>query len=212
VSVTREQLVELTNDPAPFLGDEDPVLRRLAVTALSREQARAHIDTVTRMAADEDVAVRTAAAEKLGVCGEQPLETLVSLTSDDEPTVREAVATAFGEIGSPVAVDRLIDAAMNDADRHVREAAVAALGSIADPRALDTLLEIIRSSPPQVRRRTIAAITVFDDERVEPAIRRAALDRNPGVREAAEMVVGKQLSAVGHRPSADEDEPKADGR
>lgn len=193
--MAREQLVELTSDPVPFLEDDDPVLRRLAVTALSEEQARAHIGAVTLLAGDDDVAVRSAAAEKLGVCGKEHFETLASLQDDEEPTVREAVATAYGEMGSPESVDWLIDAATNAADRHVREAAVAALGAIGDPRAIDALLEIIRNGPPQVRRRTIAAITVFDDERIEPAIRRAALDRNPGVREAAEMVVGKQLTA-----------------
>lgn len=192
--MTRERLVELTNDPVPFLDDDDPVLRRLAVTALSKERARAHIGVVGLLTTDDVAAVRAAAAEKLGACGEEHLEMLVPLERDDDPTVREAVATAYGEIGSFASVDWLIDAALNDPDRHVREAAVAALGSIADPRALDPLLAILRSGPPQVRRRCIAAITVFDDERVEPAIQRAALDRNPGVREAAEMVVGKQIT------------------
>ena len=64
-----------------------------------------------------------------------------------------------------------------------------------DDAAIDPLLDFIAAGPPQVRRRAIAAITVFDDLRIEPAIRRAAFDRNPGVREAAEMVVGKQLEA-----------------
>ncbi len=192
---TRKQLVELTTDPASFLQDDDPVLRRLAVTALSPTQARVHIDTVSLLAIDGDVSVRTAATEKLGACGVDSLTTLVSVEHDTEPKVREAVATAYGEIGSSASVDWLIDAAINDDDRHVREASVAALGAIGDPRAIDTLLGIITNGPPQVRRRTIAAITVFDDERIEPAIRRAALDRNPGVREAAEMVVGKQLTA-----------------
>lgn len=209
---TREQLVDLTSDPASFLQDDDPVLRRLAVTAVSDEQARVHIDAVALLAADDEVPVRTAVAEKLGFCGIDSLGTLASLEHDEEPTVREAVATAYGEIGSSGSVEWLIDAATNDVDRHVQEAAVAALGAIGDPRVVDVLLEVIRSGPPQVRRRAIAAITVFDDERVEPAIRRAALDRNPGVREAAEMVVGKQLSAIGHRPPAEEEEPKAVGR
>ncbi len=199
---TREQLVELTTDPVSFLDDGDPVLRRLAVTALSQGQARAHIEAVAHLTVDGDVSVRAAATEKLGVCGPDSLTTLASLEHDTEPTMREAVATAYGEIGSTESVGWLMDAAGNDDDRHVREASVAALGAIGDPRAIDTLLKIIRNGPPQVRRRTIAAITVFDDERIEPAIRRAALDRNPGVREAAEMVVGKQLTAHSQQPTA----------
>ena len=64
---------------------------------------------------------------------------------------------------------------------------------IGDPAAVEILLRLIADAPPQVRRRAIAAITVFDDPRIEPAITRAAFDRNPGVREAAEMVVGRQI-------------------
>jgi len=200
VPPSRDQLVDLTRDPTAFLDDDDPVLRRLAITALSSDQAHANIATLIAQTSTDDVAVRTAAAEKLGVCGRASIETLMTLTTDVEPTVREAVATAFGEVGSPVTVEWLIEAASSDDDRHVREAAVASLGAIGDTRAIGALVEIIANGPPQVRRRAIAAITVFDDERVEPAIRRAALDRNPGVREAAEMVVGKQLTAHSQQP------------
>ncbi len=191
---TREELVQLTNRPVSFLGHADPVLRRMAVTALSPDQAVANIAVLMRRAADPEVAVRTAAADKLGLCGDAALGTLHALTEDGEPTVREAVATAFGEIGSPEAVGWLMFAAKNDTDRHVKEAAVAALGAVGDERSIGMLLEVMEHGPPQVRRRAIAAITVFEDDRIESAIRRAALDRNPGVREAAEMVVGKQLN------------------
>jgi HEAT repeat protein len=194
VPPSREQLVALTTDPTAYLDHADPVLRRLAITALSSDQAEANMPTLIAQTTCDDVAIRAAAAEKLGLCGHGALGTLTTLTTDVEPTVREAVATAFGEIRSPTAVDWLIEAASSDDDRHVREAAVASLGAIGDARAIETLIDVISNGPPQVRRRAIAAITVFDDERVEPAIRRAALDRNPGVREAAEMVVGKQIT------------------
>ena len=90
----------------------------------------------------------------------------------------------------------VLDVSANDEDRAVREAAVAALGAIGDPSALDHLLSLLRDGPPPVRRRTVAALTVFDDDRIEAAIRRAAFDRNPGVREAAEMVVGRQIEPL----------------
>jgi len=192
---SREQLVQLTENPVAFLQNDDVTLRRMAITALTREQADANRDALRMHVTDSSAAVRAATAEKLGLCGERSMDALETLASDTDPTVREAVATAFGELASPGAVPWLIQASLDDEDRHVKEAAVAALGAIGDPGAIDTLLEIIRGGPPQVRRRAIAAITVFDDERIEPAIQRAALDRNPGVREAAEMVVGKQLTS-----------------
>jgi HEAT repeat protein len=194
VAPTREQLVELTKDPVAFLRSEDPVLARIATTALTPSQAFENMKALTALTQDADPSLRASAAEKLGSCGSEALETLSGLEYDPDPTVRECLATAYGEIDSADAVPWLSSAARDDSDRHVKEAATAALGAIGNNAGLETLLLLINDGPPQVRRRAIAAITVFDDERVEPAIRRAALDRNPGVREAAEMVVGKQLT------------------
>ena len=87
----------------------------------------------------------------------------------------------------------MIDAARGHTDRLVREAAVAALGACGDERALPILLDLVANGPPQIRRRSVVALTVFDDPAVEPAIRAALEDRNPMVREAAEMVVGRPL-------------------
>ena len=193
VPISREQLAALTKDPVGFLTSVEPVLRRIATTALTRSQASDNIGTLALLIQDTDPSIRAAAAEKLGSCGADALSILTDVADDRDPTVREALATAYGEIDSPHAVPWLTTAARDDGDRHVKEAATAALGAIGDEAGLETLLDLVNNGPPQVRRRAIAAITVFDDERVEPAIKRAALDRNPGVREAAEMVVGKQL-------------------
>ena len=193
---TREQLVQLTQDPVAFLSSDEPILRRMSTTALSPSQASENLATLATLTHDGDPSIRAAAAEKLGTCGSEALGILGELEDDSDPTVREALATAYGEIDSPDTVPWLAIAARDDADRHVKEAATAALGAIGDDDGLETLLLLINDAPPPVRRRAIAAITVFDDARVEPAIKRAALDRNPGVREAAEMVVGKQLTAA----------------
>lgn len=190
----RAELVALIADPEAFLGHDDSVLRRMATTALDSEAAGRNVEALIVLLADEDAAVRAAAAEKLGSCGEVAFDALLETSDDDEAKVREAVATAFGEVGNVRALPWLTAAGRDDIDRTVKEAAVAALGAIGDESAVDALIELIKSGPPQVRRRAIAAITVFDDDRVEATIQRAAFDRNPGVREAAEMVVGKQLT------------------
>jgi HEAT repeat protein len=190
----REELVALVADPVAFLVDEDPVLRRMATTALDVASANTLFDALVALLDDDEASVRAAAAEKLGVCGDRSLEYLASAQDDDEPEVREAVATAYGEISYSSVIPWLVEVGSDDQDRTVREAAVAALGAIGSDEAIDPLLGFIAKGPPQVRRRAIAAVTVFDDPRIEPAIQRAAFDRNPGVREAAEMVVGKQLT------------------
>ncbi len=189
----REELVALIADPGAFLGHEDPVLRRMATTALSTDSCNATFDTIAALLDDDDASVRAAAAEKLGACGVRSLDHLSVAQDDAEPKVREAVATAYGELADASTIAWLVKVGGDDPDRTVKEAAVAALGAIGDDAAIGPLLAFIAEGPPQVRRRAIAAITVFDDPRIEPAIQRAAFDRNSGVREAAEMVVGKQL-------------------
>jgi HEAT repeat protein len=190
----RDELVALVADPGAFLDDENPILRRMATTALDDEGANTLFDRLVELLDDEEKSVRAAAAEKLGVCSDRSLKFLAGAQDDDEPDVREAVATAYGEISDSSVIPWLVEVGNDDRDRTVREAAVAALGAIGSDEAIDPLLAFIAKGPPQVRRRAIAAITVFDDPRIEPAIQRAAFDRNPGVREAAEMVVGKQLT------------------
>ena len=145
-----------------------------------------------RLAIDEDGAARAMAAEALGGAGDAAIPDLDRARADDDPRVIESVATAYGELRAGSAVPWLIEVATGDGDRSGREAAVAALGAIGDEAALPALLGLIAKAPPQVRRRAVVALTVFDDPAVEPAIRDAARDRNPSVREAAEMVVGRQ--------------------
>ena len=187
-------MVRLLDDPVPFLDHPDPEVRRLAISVcVASGLTEDSIIAIARLAGnDEDGAVRAMAAEALGGAGEQGLVVLSTLRSDDDPRVREAVATAYGELRHGAAVTWLIDLASGDGDRASREAAVAALGAIRDDAALPVLLDLLADAPPQVRRRAVVALTVFDDPAVEPAIREAARDRNPSVREAAEMVVGRQ--------------------
>ena len=185
--------MHLLDDPVPFLDHPEAVVRRLAISVcVASGLTKDAVGAITDLAADDvDGAVRAMAIEALGGVGEPALGALQVARSDDDPRVREAVATAYGELRNPDAVPWLIALAAGDGDRAGREAAVAALGAIGDDAALPVLLDLVADAPPQVRRRAVVALTVFDDAAVEPAIREAARDRNPSVREAAEMVVGR---------------------
>ncbi len=190
----RDTLASLVADPRPFLGDPDPLLRRLAASACAD-----HGDDTTRerlegMVRDDPVpVVRRECAETLGaLASPASLATLVAATEDPEVGVREAAVTALGEIGDPVVVPRLLALAGGDDDVLVREAAVAAAGAVGDETAVPTLLELVAAGPPQVRRRCVVALSVFDGPEVEAAIRSATKDRNPMVREAAHMVTGNR--------------------
>jgi HEAT repeat protein len=193
--MTSPEHTRLMADPLPFLTHDEAALRRLAVAAcagrLAEEPIRSAIEE--RLARDDDGAVRAEAVEILGGAGADVTELIMEARLDDDPRVVEAVATGLGELGATAAVPWLIDTAVGHPDRLVREAAVAALGAIGDPRGLPVLLQILATGPPQVRRRAVVALTVFDDPAVEPALLAARSDRNPMVREVAEMVVGRGL-------------------
>jgi HEAT repeat protein len=145
------------------------------------------------LASDPAPSVRRECAEVAGRISETPIAALEDALSDPSPEVREAAANALGEIAEPDSVEKLIALAADaEEDRLVREAAVASLGAIGDERARPILLALIASAPPQIRRRCVPALSVFDGSDIEAALQAAARDRNPMVREAAEMVVGRQ--------------------
>lgn len=188
-------LVALSDDPIPYFQHPDPATRRLAVSIASSRTNDAELaGALSRLLAGDDSArVRAETAEALGRLPGTSASTLLAAATDAEPIVAEAVASALGEIGSPEAVPWLIEAATSHNDRLVREAAVAALGALADERARPVLLDLVVEGPPQVRRRCVVALTVFDGPDIEAALADRLRDRNPMVREAAEMVVGRPV-------------------
>lgn len=184
-------LHRLVAAPLEFIDHEDAKVRRLAVSACSGRLGTDEIEALeAALNSDSDPRVRAEAAEVLSEGGPAVFEAVMKATSDEDGIVREAAATGLGELEDNRAVDWLMSAAAHDAEKLVREAAVAALGAIGDERAIALLLELVTSAPPQVRRRSVVALSVFDGPEVEAAITAAKEDRNPMVREAAEMVFG----------------------
>ena len=192
MNASRGELAAVLADPESFFRDPDSDLRRLALSA-SADRAVHLVSPIARLlATDPEPRVRAEAAEVLGYAGRPAIGALDQARHDPDPVVVEAVATAYGEIGGTDAVPWLIEQAAGADDQLVQEAAVAALGAIGDVRAIHVLLDLVVSGRPQVRRRCVVALTVFDDPRIEPAIEAAMRDRNPGVREAAAMVLGRR--------------------
>ncbi len=185
-------LPDLVASPAAYFANTDPAVRRLAVSACSGRLTGAVSAAVARLlTTDPNARVRAEAAEVLAETGPEALDPLLAAAKDDAGVVREAVATGLGELADTAALPWLMDAAATDAEKLVREAAVAALGAIGDERAVPLLLELVATGPPQVRRRCVVALSVFDGPAIEAAVRTARDDRNPMVREAAEMVIGR---------------------
>ena len=200
----REDLLRIIDDPTAGLDDSRSELRRLAVSLLAPDAAR----LPELLASDPSPHVRAAAAQAL--TDSRSVAALLAGGGDVAAEVREAVAFALGEIGDAAATEWLSAAAANDTDDGVREAAVAALGAIEDEGALALLVALSASAPPKVRRRAVVALSAFDHPAALEAIKEAASDRNPMVKEVAEMVVGPQREdlpwpsdpASGHKPQA----------
>jgi len=189
--MSRDDLIGLLDDPGSQLTSSDPAVRRIAVAATAGHP-QLHAIISNMLTTDPDGSVRRECAEVLGHSELRPVGVIETACSDSAVEVREAAVTALGELVSVDSVQLLIEIARDKVeDKLVREAAVASLGAIGDDRALPVLLDLITSGPPQIRRRCVPALSVFDGDDIETALRRAARDRNPMVREAAEMVVGR---------------------
>jgi len=188
----HQALIEIAGGRGPaYLGDKDSTVRRLAVSAcvalLCQPEVRAGL--AERAGQDPDERVRAEAIEALGGHAEG-WAPVWQQRDDRSAIVREAVATAFGELRRSEAVPWLI-AATGDADLAVAEAAVAALGALEDRQALPLLLALSERARPQVRRRSLVALTAFDDPAAQLALQKALDDRNPMVREVAEAALGR---------------------
>jgi len=191
--MSRDELAALLRDPGSQLDNTDPAIRRVAVAA-TRSHPQLHPIIAALLTTDPSPAVRRECAEVLGRSDLAPVNVIEAACADNAVEVREAAVTALGEIESVSSVPLLIETARDDdEDKLVREAAVAALGAIGDERAIPALLELIVSGSPQIRRRCVPALSIFDGNNIEAALRQAARDRNPMVREAAEMVVGRSI-------------------
>lgn len=188
----RERLEELARgDPIPHLDDPRPEIRRLAAAACAGLGPAAIKPLIGLAAGDPDEEVRAEALEVLGGFGSAAYEAVKAQCDDPSFRVVEAATTALGEIGNSEAVPWLITTSTDHEAPLVREAAIAALGAIGDDRAVPVLLEAVSGGKPQIRRRAVVALTAFDGPEVEAALTTARLDRNPMVREVAEMVLGR---------------------
>jgi HEAT repeat protein len=174
------------------LDDADAEVQAAALGALARlgvltvadiAQALQHGPVaVRRRATDAALAVRGRGSRSV-------LPTLlIDALADPEPLVVVGAAWFLSERRVIAAVPALVTTAGAHDDVRCREASVAALGAIGDGRGLAAVIAAL-DDKPTVRRRATVALAGFDDARVEPALRRAAEDRDWQVRQAADELI-----------------------
>jgi HEAT repeat protein len=154
------------------LCDPDPDVQAAALGALARLGALTVPDLARALATGPAAVRRRATDAALSVRGRGSRSTLYAL-------VEESLADP-----DPLVV---VGAAWFLAERRVAGAvpAVAALGAIGRVDGLPAVIAAL-DDKPTVRRRATVALAGFDDPRVEPALRRAAGDRDWQVRQAAD--------------------------
>jgi len=161
------------------LDDPDPVIRAAAVGALARSDGL-NVSDIAHALGDESNQVRRRATHAaVAVRGKGSKSELFTLL---------VTASAVGPLAT-MAGDHV--------DVRCREAAVAALGAIGDPLGLPVVVHALNDKAT-VRRRATVALAGFDHPDVEPALRRAAEDRDWQVRQAAEELLSTEGSDISH--------------
>ncbi len=177
------------------LADRDPLVQAAAIGALARA-GDLTTDDVLRALETGPVELRRRAVDvALAARGKGSRSVLLAAVTGalDDPDALVVVAAAWfvGERRHRPSVPSLVRVATGHDDPRCREAAVAALGAIGQNDGLSAVLAAL-SDKPTVRRRATVALAGFDDPRVEPALRRAATDRDWQVRQAADELLDER--------------------
>ena len=164
-------------------------MQAAALGALARLGALTVPDLARALACGHASVRRRATDAALSVRGRGSRSTLYALVeaslADPDPLVVVGAAWFLAERRVARAVPALAGTAGTHDDVRCREAAVAALGAIGCVDGLPAVIAAL-DDKPTVRRRATVALAGFDDPRVEPALRRAADDRDWQVRQAAD--------------------------
>jgi HEAT repeat protein len=174
------------------LGDPSPEVQAAALGAVARAGSLTVADVTTALRTGAAPLRRAAVEWALAVRGpgsRSTLHVLMTAALDDpDPLVVVGAAWFLAERRVSGAVAPLAAVAEGHDDVRCREAAVAALGAIGDLRGLPAVLHAL-DDKATIRRRATVALAGFDDPRVDPALRRAAADRDWQVRQAADELL-----------------------
>ncbi len=180
-----------------LLGSTEPAVRMREAQRLGNELDRESVPYLVELLGDESAGVRVNAAVSLGRLGsEEAVRPLIrALKEDPSPAVRVMAAQALGGFRGESVIEALSEAAGGE-DELVGSAAVRALGRSGREEAMEKLIEKAgRSRVSRVREAALDALTeILESEdpdedtlnSIDRAAGRAARDRNPQVREAAD--------------------------
>jgi HEAT repeat protein len=132
---------------------ENPYVRVWAIRAIRKlgdPTAVSHLELLLR---DDDMGVRSAAAQALGAMDESATPALMSALEDPDPAVKASVAASLGKLKGADAVDPLGRLLSESTSWQVKRSAALALGEIGDPSARPVLLAARSRLPALAMRR-----------------------------------------------------------
>ncbi|WP_083233566.1 HEAT repeat domain-containing protein [Planctopirus hydrillae] len=144
-------------------------------------------------ASSEDAEKRRQAVLELGMAENEGLwAELEKLKSDSWIVVREAVATALGDLGQPEATPALIEM-LDDEVPEVRRNAIASIGKLRDARACRAMI-VMALQEPHFRFASLDAITKMGNA-ATASLQQILQEKDPGYALEAAVVAGRTRDA-----------------
>jgi HEAT repeat protein len=168
-----------------FYHDPSPKVRAGALSALARLGVATPLDVATAIQ-DESPIVRRTVCE---LATSLPPGNFLELLADSDVRIIEACAFALGECEVKEATPALIRVATEHPEPLCRESAIAALGILGDELAREVLIGAL-DDIAQIRRRALIALSNFEGDDIDRAMRERLTDRDWQVRQAAEDLLG----------------------
>uniref|UniRef100_A0A7C4CCI5 HEAT repeat domain-containing protein n=1 Tax=candidate division WOR-3 bacterium TaxID=2052148 RepID=A0A7C4CCI5_UNCW3 len=163
---------------------------RIRALALLLEEGRSAVMPLTELLRRPEPAVRSAAAEALGMLGEPAaLDYLLPLVGDGESSVRLAVVRALGRIRHVRSAERLA-AAIEDQDPKVSGAAAGALEALGE-LSVEPMFQLLTSPCAETRVRAIAVLGRLRHKGAVNRLLRGLRDRVAWVRIVSAQALGE---------------------
>lgn len=177
---------------------EEPRTRRAAIRIIAYFGYPEGLDVLVSAIDDEDEKIREAAIYGLPLIDDpKAVSALLAHATHASARVRAAVARALGQTSRAPEVERVLEAALGDADPWVRYYACQSLGRLAIESAVARLVERLDDESGQVRVAAVEALAHLEDARAAAALARAARSADPDIRRAALVGLG-----IGRRPDS----------
>ncbi len=111
------------------------------------KSAQASLLAVPALQDKSEIVRATAAFSVVFLLEDEALSVLLPLLKDKKEFVRREAAYALGKVGSPAAINPLLQVFQKDKISDVKNASIGALGEIGDAAAIDALTRILQNKP-----------------------------------------------------------------